>query len=338
MATKVMSKRLAAMLLAGWLLTVPGRAESAPDSAEALFFRARKLMKAGDCSNALPLLTQSHSIDPTVGTHFNLAICQARLGRLTRARKHLQAVLDGLAPDDERRAHAERALRDLVPRIPSVILEIDDTSRVLERVSVDGEALPGIRPKEPFAVDPGLHEIEVVLAGEARQVRRFKIAERQVYTWSLGSRARSERSASPTATFSRPLELTAPSSAETGEWVWTKQRKIAAVAAGTSVAALGVATGFSLSARSIYDSSDPFCGSNDVCEREGIERRDRARQHGNIATVAVTVGVASALAAGALWLTGAPNVGHDAKRLSVRLQLNREERPSGSILFSGRFN
>jgi hypothetical protein len=68
------------------------------------------------------------------------------------------------------------------------------------------------------------------------------------------------------------------------------------------LASFGVATGFALSARSIYASAE--CGSDDFCSDEGVSTRTRAREHGNIATVAATVGLASALAAGTLWLTG----------------------------------
>jgi hypothetical protein len=310
-----MTMRCAAALLSGLLLTLPVQAEPA-ESAEALFVRARVLMKAGDCANALPLLEQSHTLEPTLGARFNMAICEGRLGKLTQALEHLRSVVDASAPSDERRSHAERALRDLMPRIPYLVLELDEARHELEFVRLDGERLSSLRVNEPFAINPGTHELEVVLARETPQTRRFRVVERQVFTWSLSGTSVAQPTTSgnqPNAGTAAPRDVTSAS-----EPVWTTQRVAAAVAAGTSVTAFGVGAGFALSARSVYDSS--ACTPNDVCDRNNMEIRDRARMQGKIATVAVTVGVASALGAVTLWFTGAPRDSTPSKpRLGVHL-------------------
>jgi hypothetical protein len=100
---------------------------------------------------------------------------------------------------------------------------------------------------------------------------------------------------------------------------WSTRRTAAVVAGGASLASFGVAVGFVFSARSIYESSEPYCQANDVCEPTGIERRDDAREHGRIATVAATVGVTAAAAALTLWFSGSPDENSSRSvRLGVR--------------------
>jgi hypothetical protein len=314
------------VLLAWLFLAARAGAEPVPESAEALFTRARSLMRAGDCTGALPLLEQSHAMEPTVGTRFNLAICEERLGKLTQAAAHLRSVVDASASDDDRRAHAERALRQLLPRIPQLVLELEAARQELELVRLDGEPLSALRPSEPFAINPGQHELEVILVGETPQVRRFRVAERQVYTWSLGGVGTESPVSSPLAQDQRAAngsDAPGAADAERSENIWTTQRTVAVVAAGTSVAAFGVATGFALGARSVYDTSAPNCPSDDICDSEGIEERTRARQYGNVATVALTVGVTSALAAGILWFTGAPRGASRPGPVQVGFHLRR---------------
>jgi hypothetical protein len=322
----------AAVLFSGLLVTLPAHAEPAPESAEALFVRARSLMKTGDCANALPLLEQSHTLEPRLGTRFNMAICEGRLGKLTQALEHLRSVVDASSPTDERRSHAERALKELMPRIPYLVLELDEARHELELVRLDGQPLPSLRMNEPFAINPGTHDLEVVLARETPQVRRFRVVERQTYTWSLSGTSVTQ----PAAASNQPNPGTVPEDATTEprELTWTTQRTIAAVVAGTSVAAFGVGAGFALSARSVYDSAN--C-PDDLCDRDAMKTRERARAQGNIATVAVTVGVASALGAVTLWLTGAPRSPKPSKPVRLGVHLDGTGRPGGGIVFEGNY-
>jgi hypothetical protein len=283
-------------VLAVLVAVFPAAAQPPLESADELFVRARALMKAGDYADALPLLERSHALEPTLGTRFNMAICESRVGKLIQAREHLTSVIEESPREDARRVHAERALNELSPRIPHLVLELDDPRQELELVRLDDETLSEIEPNEPYPIDPGTHELEVVVARQAPQRRTFRVAERQMYTWSLGRRF---------ATESKPVvrDDRATPPALKGEF-WTTRRTAAVVAGGASLASFGIAVGFVFSARSIYSSSEQYCNANDVCESEGVERRDHAREHGRIATVAATVGVAAAAAGVTLWLTG----------------------------------
>lgn len=330
-----MTRFRVAALFSALLQTLPVNAEPAPGSAEELFVRARGLMKAGDCANALPLLEQSHAMEPTVGTRFNMAMCEGKLGKLKQAAEHLQSVVDASAPNDERRAHAERALREVMLRMPYLVLELDPERHELEAVRLDGEALSGLRVNEPFGIDPGPHELEVVLVREPPQARRFSISERQVYTWSLGGMSVAPAASTAAASETRQKDAATPS--ESPESRWTTQHTVAVVAAGTSVVSFGVATGFALSARSIYDSSEPECSSDDTCTSEGSRIRERARKQGNVATGALIVGIASAVAAGTLWFTAPTLSSSRAQSFRVGVRVDPSRFGGGGIVFAGSY-
>lgn len=317
-------------LLVGLSMVRTAQAEESPESAESLFLRARAAMKASDCTTAVPLLEQSHALEPALGTRFNLAICEARVGKLTQAAEHLRSVIEASAPGNERRTHAERALQDLLPRIPRLIIEIDEARQTLESVHLDGTPLEGLRANEPLSINPGVHEIEVILTNHTRQSRRFTVAERQVYTWSVGGTS-TTASSPPTQAEGTDFGAQPSRAPEERSFVWTTQRTAAVIAGGASLAAFGIGTGFALSARSIYDTSEGDCSAGDVCKNlDGIEERDRARQHGSIATVAFTVGVSAAVAAGVLWFTGAPRKAAASPSLEVGATWTGSvSRPSG---------
>lgn len=298
---------IAAMLVAGF-----AEAQAQDETADQLFLRARTFMKEGNCGAALPLLVRSHELEPTLGTRFNIAICESRTGRLTQAAEHLRSVVEQSAPNDDRRAHAERALGELLPRIPRLVVDLDPTSRPLELVRLDGEALSGLKANEPYPVNPGAHVLEVTLVGEAPQTRRFSVAERSLYTWSLASTSSAPAEALRPPPPAPPAEGTERPEAP----FWTTRRKASVLAAGASVAAFAVATGFAVSAKSIHSTTS--CSASDVCDEEGdVEDRDRAREHGRIATVAATVGLSAALASVTLWLTGDPPAPTAARALRV---------------------
>lgn len=314
-------------------------ADVPPESAESLFVRARTAMKAGDCSTAVPLLEQSHALEPALGTRFNLALCEARVGKLTQAAEHLRSVIEASAPGNERRAHAERALQELLPRIPRLIIEIDETRQAVDVVRLDGQPVNGLRVHEPFPINPGAHELEVLLTGQAPRSRRFTVAEREVFTWSLEG-----AEAAPSSP--NRLQLDDSNSVDRSENVsneppfsWTTRRTAAVVAGGASLAAFGIGTGFAVSARSIYDTSDGDCSASDACNLDGVEERDRARTHGRIATVAFTVGISAAFAAGVLWFTGDPRTTASSRSFSVGVTWERpESRPRNvGIVMEGSF-
>lgn len=316
-------------------------AQGSDDSAENLFARARALMKSGDCGRALPLLEQSHALEPSIGARFNMAICEARLGKLTRAADHLRSVLDDCAPGDDRRPHAEHALQELLPRIPRLFIEFDAEQHELESATLDGEELARSHLNQPLPIDPGRHELRVLLRGAPPHLHRFSVNERELYTWSLhGARDRPGIGTEPAPLSSAHAGPETDQHAQRAETLfqWTTRRTAAVVGGGAAVVAFGIATGFGISARSTYDSAQPHCPEGDRCRPEGIEIRDQARDQGRIATVAFTLGIAATAAAATLWFTGAPRSMERAKlRVGLRTDTSVRMPRGGTILFEGSY-
>lgn len=135
-------------------------AQSADDSARAekLFTEAMTLVDQGNYTEACPKLEESERLDPALGTQYNLALCDAKLGKLASAWRNLTAV-EKLAHATGKKGRADSArekLDGLKPHVPHLVLTSADADAL---VKVDGE----IVSREAFgfyAVEAGPHRIE----------------------------------------------------------------------------------------------------------------------------------------------------------------------------------
>src|SRR4051812_18222858 len=78
---------ISTLSLALMLAATPAQSTNA-QQAEALFQRARALLKADVPNEACPLLEKSHTLDPALGTLMNLADCEERTHHLVAAYMH----------------------------------------------------------------------------------------------------------------------------------------------------------------------------------------------------------------------------------------------------------
>ncbi len=125
--------------------------------ADRLFGEAMALIEQGNYRDAYPRLDESQRLDPGLGTQYNLALCEERIGMHARAWRNLKAV-ETLAHASGKRTREEAArakLREITPRVPHLkltVVEADVTVRV------DGEVVA--REAYGFlAVDTGRHTI-----------------------------------------------------------------------------------------------------------------------------------------------------------------------------------
>jgi hypothetical protein len=146
-------------LAAGTLAPARASAQSADDSARAerLFTEAMGLIDKGQFSDACPRLEESQRLDPALGTEFNLAVCDEKIGKLAAAFRHQTAVLKlAHATGKKGREDAAREhLEALTPHVAHLVLATPQSDVV---VKVDGE----IVDRDGFAfipVESGGHAI-----------------------------------------------------------------------------------------------------------------------------------------------------------------------------------
>src|SRR5262245_29948991 len=97
-------------------------------AAEALFQAGRAALAKGDYATACEKFAESQPLDPAVGTLFNLAECNDKLGKLATAWQLFNQVADTLADNDPRKNVARERSRQLESRLPKLVLRLDPTS------------------------------------------------------------------------------------------------------------------------------------------------------------------------------------------------------------------
>jgi hypothetical protein len=160
--TAVTELRRAASLLALLIALAPAAARAQardPAAAEALFREGRALSDAGDIAGACAKFRESDRLDPAVGTVFNIADCEERLGRVARAWTLFDEVAQRLPVTDKRRAVAQQRAAALEPRLPKLSIRLAAKAPAGARVVRDGVELGSASLGTPLPVDPGEHVV-----------------------------------------------------------------------------------------------------------------------------------------------------------------------------------
>src|SRR5882724_10827634 len=141
----------------------PVRAEDTrdPAAAEELFRQGRAASEKRDFNTACAKFRESNRLDPAVGTVFNIADCEEKLGRLATAWTLFQEVVQRLPPADNRRAIAEQRASKLEPRVPKLSIRLAHSARSDVTVRRDGVSLGTASLDTPLPVDPGDHVVIV---------------------------------------------------------------------------------------------------------------------------------------------------------------------------------
>ncbi len=275
----------------------PSRADTPVPAAQALFDDAKRLMAAGQYSEACPILQESERLAPGVGTKFNLADCHQHVGRTATAWAEFIAAASGarLRGQTDREEVARARARALEAHLARLIIEVPPAARTsgLE-VKRDGEAVGASQWDREIPVDPGPHLVEAREGTRSWQAT-VDVAPEATVRATVGPLAeRTILNAAPTGHSAAPATVQ-PRSNNTFA--------IVAVALGAvGVAGLVVGATFALRSTSKYDDSRPYCAGN-ACSPAGLALRDDALAAGNVATVAVIVGAAALVAGGIVWLT-----------------------------------
>ena len=265
------------------------------EEASRLFREGRAAMKGEDYATAADKLAASQELDPSAGTQLNLAICEAELGQLGRAWKHLQAVLEGLAADDPRRPIAQQRAEAIESDVPWLGIRVETGEQEGTEVYLDGRRVPDAELGKPMPVDPGKHRVVVrsALGTRTRDVH-LEQGVREDVVFDFTSSVEDGESGSE----SQPE---AAGSTPTGAYLL--------LAAG----AIGVGTGtylwFELNEK--QDVVDNNCDANKQCNEGGLQAAEDGKSLTPVYAGAWAVG-AVGLAAGTYLLldTGEPDEAH----------------------------
>lgn len=142
--------------------------ETSVQIAQSLFDDARALLESGRYAEACPKFAESQRVDPGGGTLLNLALCHELEGRTATAWLEFREALAQAIRDqrDDRVALARSHIDGLLPKLAKVTVHVpDDLSARNPEVCLDRAALPRSAWGIPIPVDPGEHEISVVVSG-----------------------------------------------------------------------------------------------------------------------------------------------------------------------------
>jgi len=270
---------LRALLFGLLLVFVAGSATAQPRdaaAAEALFRQGREAADAGDYATACEKFKESNRLDPAVGTVFNIADCEERLGRLATAWQLFQEVAQRLPAGDDRQAIARGRSKTLEPRLPKLAVRLSETAPAGTLVQRDGVELGAASLETALPVDPGPHQVSAGAPGH--QTRVFDVVLREGESKSLDVEPGPRVNGAPVTNVTAD---TAPSSS---------QRTMGYVLGGVGVAGLVVGTVAGVMVLDRKSTVDDNCNASKVCNQEGLDAAESGRTLGVVTTTGLVVG------------------------------------------------
>jgi hypothetical protein len=279
-------------------------------AAQALFSDARKLMNAGNYTDACPKLEESENLDPGMGTLYNLGDCYEHVGRTASAWGAFDEVANeakaSQQPAREQDARARAAA--LVGSLSHMTIDakaVQDLAGV--EVSRDGTAVGTPQWGLSIPVDPGEHTIVVLANGKKTWTTKITVAAREAKVVSLPA-------LEDTPAVAQPRNLADyPKDKPTNDG--KTQRTVGLIVAGVGVVALATGVVFTLiSKNQESNSNNNDCDPNtNLCKTSnGVSERSSAIVDGNISTVGFIAGLILAGGGITLWATAPKSHGPTA--------------------------
>jgi hypothetical protein len=333
--------------------TTPAKSPGDAAAAQALFYEARNLAQKGHFTEACPKFEESLRLDYGIGTEFNLADCNEKVGKIASAWSGFLSVAASAKAQNQ--AQREKVARDrakaLEARLPKLVIEVEKPVPGLE-VKRDGVVVGSAAWGTPVPVDPGSHKITATAPNKEKFEAKVDSAEGKQGKIVVKELANAHVAAAPPPVAPAPIAakpapvIVAPPPpqdpppaepppvqtyfpepvVERGN---NTQRTIGWIVTGLGAAGLGIGAGFGIASLSKRNESNPHC-VGEFCNAQGVMLRDDAIQAGNVATVASIAGGA-ALLGGILLIATSPSSTEEKPRTEAK---NRFQ-PSFSIVPSG---
>jgi len=290
-------------------------------AAQALFYEARQLMKDNKFGLACPKLEESLRLDYGIGTEFNLADCQEKVGKVASAWSGFLSVASNAhtAHQADREKVARERAKALEPRLPKLTIEVPPTAPPSLEVKRDGIVVGQAAWNMAVPVDPGTHEITASAPGKVAWKGNIATPEQKAAKITVPKLEDQPVAAAP-ATAPKTLTATAPTAPPPDAASTTSitsfpepiierpggtQRTIGWIVGGVGLASLGVGAGFGINSLAQRSQANDHCSSNNICDAKGIEHRNAAITSGDISTV-TTIAGAGALIGGIVLVLTAP--------------------------------
>jgi hypothetical protein len=287
------------LALAVFLVAGAAAADGNDAAAAALFDQGLAEMEASHYDAACPKLAESFHLDPRAGTLFTLAECEARGGKTASAVTHYgdyQARYERMTPQErvkqkERPAIAERQLAALRPRVPELTIKVRGALPDGAVVKRDGVPLGAPSLGTSLPVDPGPHEVTIVLADGTMAKETFDLRDAEKKLVEIAPP--SPRPGPPLARTATPPPAAPAPGGHLGLTVG---------AGALSVVGLGVGTVTGILTLGKKSTIDANCVGT-TCNAAGKDAADASRTLGLVSTIGFIAGGAFAAAAVVLFIT-----------------------------------
>ena len=321
---------------AAFALVVAFASTASATPAEDAFKKGRDLMKVGKFAEACTAFGESQKLDPSLGTQFNIAQCEEKIGKLASALR----IYRDLAQYDtnETRKAAASALADkLAPRVPQLIVHLDPVAPGA-KVTLDGAECPTCLAG-PVNVDLASIQVGVTAPGWKPITRKTDVLEEaKVVSITITL----ERDTVATVPLANPPAGPMPPPAgpyamPVNRDVHRSKKKIygmIAVGSGGIVVVTGVV--FGVLARSRWQDAKNVCNGSTTCPNDADTEYaqalgDSARTRAHVSTALVIGGGLIAAVGAYLWVTSPKD---DAGSVAVRATATPD---GGGLVVSGRF-
>ncbi|MGE5181960.1 MAG: tetratricopeptide repeat protein [Acidobacteriota bacterium] len=279
-------------------------ASADPSAADVAFKKGRDLMKAGKYVEACAQFEKSETLDPQIGTQFNLAQCEEKLGKLADALESFRYIADHDV-NSERRSVAIDLAAQLDKRVPHIQLQVDPPS-VAAAVKLGDRAVPCSNGRCDARADRGHYTVTATAAGYRDATASVDVADEgttvivKLVLVPAPAAPTEPKPAPPAAP--EPVHAVGPALADEVPVPARSHRKLyatGAIVAGGAALATGVV--FGVMANSAWNDAKAQCSGTTICTdpiqlQNANALRDDANSRADYATGFFVAGVALAAA------------------------------------------
>lgn len=306
----------------------PSQADA--ERADALFAEGVSRGGKGDHAGACALFRESFALDPAMGTLYNIAECEARLGNDVAAATALDRLVRELPASDPRAGEAARKRAIIDQRVGRLTVTLAGTAPAGTRVTLGDRALTPGELGQPLPVAPGPHVVTAAFEG---RYRSYDVSLRAGERLSVETSPEPDAGAtSATVVATRATTPEQPAAASPGPG-----RTLGLVLAGTGMVGLGVSAFAGLQVLRLSRELDGQCADRRCKGDPAAEATARSGQtYSTVSTIAFAAG-ATLVTAGAVlfFASGSSQQASRAGRRFARRELRFGASASPNLVWVG---